>query len=59
METKVTSNPFHFKFLPFYGAKNKFGYTNKDLLMSFINSIPEIVENAIIEDNYKIYQNDC
>ena len=43
----------HFKFLPFYGSKNKFGHTNNDLLISFINSIPELVENAIIEDDYK------
>ena len=43
----------HFKFLPFYGSKNKFGYTNKDLMISFINSIPEIVQNAIVEVNYK------
>ena len=42
----------HFKFLPFYGSKNKFGYTNKDLLVSFINSIPEIVEDITIEENH-------
>lgn len=45
-------NDEHVKFLPFYGAKNKFGYTNKDLLLSFINSIPELVDNAVIDGNY-------
>jgi len=32
----------HFRFLPFYGTKNCFGYTNKDLMMCFINSVPEV-----------------
>ena len=40
----------HFRFLPLYGSINKFGYTNKDLLISFINSIPEIAENIEIEN---------
>ena len=40
----------HFGFLPFYGSKNNFGFTNKDLLISFINSIPEIADNLVIED---------
>jgi len=40
----------HLRFLPFYGSINNFGYTNKDLLISFINSIPEIVENLEIEN---------
>ena len=40
----------HLRFLPFYGSINDFGYTNKDLLISFINSIPEIVENLEIEN---------
>ena len=41
----------HFQFLPFYGSKYHFGYTNKDLMISFINSIPEIAEHVEIEDN--------
>ena len=40
----------HFGFLPFYGSQNHFGFTNKDLLISFINSIPEIADNLAIED---------
>ena len=51
----------HFRFLPLYGSKKTFGYTNKDLLISFINSIPEIAENIKIggEDvNKKRYGED-
>ena len=40
----------HFRFLPFYGSIKDFGYTNKDLMISFINSIPEIVENLKIKN---------
>ena len=40
----------HFGFLPFYGSQNHFGFTNKDLLILFINSIPEIADNLAIED---------
>ena len=39
----------HFRFLPLYGASNHFGYTNKDLMISFINSIPEITKNIQIK----------
>lgn len=38
----------HFEFLPFYGASNIFGYTNKDIMISFVNSIPEITKNIRI-----------
>ena len=34
----------HFRFLPLYGSYKQFGYTNKDLMVSFINSIPEIAD---------------
>ena len=30
------------KFLPFFGVTNCFGFTNKDILVSTVNSIPEI-----------------
>ena len=40
----------HFRFLPFYGTKNHFGYTNKDLMMCFINSIPEVPDKLEISD---------
>ena len=52
----------HFRFLPFYGSKNYYGYTNKDLMMCFINSIPEVPDNIdITNNNYKIqnYYNIC
>ena len=35
----------HFRFLPFYGSGNVLGYTDKNLMISFINSIPENKEN--------------
>ena len=41
-------NEEHFKFIPLYGAKNTYGYTNKDLMIACINSIPEISENIRI-----------
>ena len=47
----------HFRFLPFYGSENFFGYTNRDLMMSFINSIPEVTDNINIRDNYKDIKN--
>ena len=47
----------HFRFLPFYGSKKFFGYTNKDLMMSFINSIPEVSEDIMIRDDYQDIQN--
>ena len=40
----------HYRFIPFYGSKKYFGYTNKDLLITFINSIPEIVANLEIKN---------
>ena len=40
----------HFRFLPLYGSYNQFGYTNKDLMVSFINSIPEISDHIEIKD---------
>ena len=47
-------NETHFQFLPFYGASNFFGYTNKDLEISFINSIPEIPNNIRIMNKEEI-----
>ena len=45
----------HFRFLPFYGSKNYYGYTNKDLMMSFINSVPEVPESLnIVNENENI-----
>ena len=38
----------HFRFIPLYGSKSAFGYTNKDLMIACINSIPEISENIRI-----------
>lgn len=32
----------YFKFIPYFGVKNTFGFTNKDILLSSVNSIPEI-----------------
>lgn len=32
----------YFKFIPYFGVKNIFGFTNKDILLSTVNSIPEI-----------------
>lgn len=40
----------HFRFLPIYGSFKQFGYTNKDLMVSFINSIPEIAEHINIKE---------
>lgn len=34
----------HFKFLPFFQINNYFGFTNKQFLISIINSIPEIID---------------
>ena len=34
----------HLRFLPIYDSHQNYGYTNKDLMVSFINSIPEITE---------------
>ena len=39
----------HFRFLPIYGSYNHYGYTNKDLIVSFINFIPEIIGNIEIK----------
>lgn len=43
----------HFRFLPFYGSDNFFGITNKDILVSFINSVPELARRIKI---YKIIE---
>ena len=40
----------HFRFLPLYGSYKHFGYTNKDLMVSFINSIPEIIDHIEIRE---------
>jgi len=32
----------YFKFIPYFGIKNIFGLTNKDILLSTVNSIPEM-----------------
>ena len=47
----------HFRFLPFYGTKNHFGYTNKDLMMCFINSIPEVPDEIEISDKEEEIEN--
>lgn len=51
----------HFKFLPFYGLDELYGYTDKDLVISFINSIPELVKNIRIkkETDIKNITNIC
>jgi len=41
-------NETYLKFLPFYGSSNLYGYTNKDIMVSFINSIPRITKNIEI-----------
>ena len=47
----------YFKFLPFYNIKNYFGFTNKQILISIINSIPELVigYNKIPDENNMRY----
>ena len=41
-------NETYLRFLPFYGSTNLYGYTNKDIMVSFINSIPRITKNIEI-----------
>ena len=41
-------NETYLRFLPFYGSTNLYGYTNKDIMVSFINSIPKITNNIKI-----------
>ena len=41
-------NETYLRFLPFYGSSNLYGYTNKDMMVSFINSIPQITNNIKI-----------
>ena len=41
----------YFKFIPYFGVKNIFGFTNKDILLSTVNSIPE--KANLIEYNTK------
>ena len=49
-------NEKNLRFLPFYGSKKFFGYTNKDIMISFINSIPGIPSDlSISDDEFKIY----
>ena len=43
----------HFRFLPFYGSDKYYGYTNKDLMMCFINSIPELPNNIYVTKENK------
>ena len=47
----------HFKFLPFYNIKNYFGFTNKQILISIINSIPDLAigYNKIPDENNMRY----
>ena len=47
----------YFKFLSFYNIKNYFGFTNKQILISIINSIPELVigYNKIPDENNMRY----
>ena len=47
-------NETYLKFLPFYGSKKLYGYTNKDIMVSFINSIPKITKNIKILDENEI-----
>lgn len=52
----------HFKFLPFYGSTNYYGYTNKDLMVCFINSIPEPINKIDITNtkyNIENYYHIC
>ena len=44
----------HFRFLPFYRIDNYFGFTNKDIMITFINSIPEIAKNIKISKENEI-----
>ena len=41
----------YFGFIPFYGSKNFFGFTNKDIMISFINSIPTITDDIELSIN--------
>ena len=44
-------NETYLRFLPFYGSTGLYGYTNKDMMVSFINSIPQITNNIkIVEE---------
>jgi hypothetical protein len=47
-------NETHLRFLPFYGSSTYFGYTNKDIMISFINSIPEITKYIRINKEKEI-----
>ena len=40
----------HFMFLPFFQIEKYFGFTNKDLIISVINSIPDIVYGINLKD---------
>ena len=44
-------NEKYLRFLPFYGSKKFLGYTNKDIMISFINSIPGIPSDLSISDD--------
>ena len=54
-------NETYLRFLPFYGSTNLYGYTNKDMMVSFINSIPQITNNIKIakEKNITNITNIC
>ena len=47
-------NEKYLRFLPFYGSKKFLGYTNKDIMISFINSIPGIPSDLSISDDESI-----
>ena len=48
----------HLRFLPIYDSYQNYGYTNKDLMVSFINSIPEITEYIEIKIEMKYLDKD-
>ena len=48
-------NSKHLKFLPFISPENKFGHSNKDLVISIINISPYIVNFPLTMENYSLY----
>ena len=46
-------NEKYLRFLPFYGSKGFYGYTNKDIMVSFINSIPGIPDDLSLSKDAK------
>jgi len=55
---KILFNKNYLKFIPF-PTKTYFGFTNKDLLVSFISCYPVLLENIIIENSYVDFKNFC